>query len=75
MSVARESLTMNEIWRRGCAALVRELGPDGFVRFVQHLQQGKGDYTREHRRLVDEVDLPQLKELLCKGRRKRARSA
>jgi hypothetical protein len=64
---------MNEIWHRGCAALVRELGPEGFVRFVQHLQQGKGDYTRERRKWVDSVGLPELRQMLSKGRRKRTR--
>lgn len=46
-----------ELLERGYRALLKELGPAGFIRFVQHLRPGTGDYTAErHTWLTDSVD-------------------
>ena len=42
-----ESMTLNEIQQAGLAALSRELGPVGFVRFLQMFERGYGDYSQE----------------------------
>lgn len=46
-----------ELLDRGYRALLQELGPAGFIRFVQHFRSGTGDYTAErHAWLPDSVD-------------------
>ncbi|MDZ4686629.1 MAG: hypothetical protein SH850_16280 [Planctomycetaceae bacterium] len=46
-----------EILERGYRALLRELGPAGFIQFVQHFEKGTGDYTADrHRWLTQSVD-------------------
>lgn len=42
-----EDMTLSEIQQAGLAALSRELGPVGFVRFLQMFEKGYGDYTQE----------------------------
>jgi hypothetical protein len=51
--MATKTLTPDELRRRGYEALVKELGPDGFVRFLQYLREGHGDYTAERRARLD----------------------
>lgn len=43
--IAREVLSLAEVQERGYAALSRELGPEGMIRFLQSIGVGKGDYT------------------------------
>ena len=46
-----------ELLERGYRALLQELGPAGFIRFVQHFRPGTGDYTAErHTWLPHSVD-------------------
>ena len=44
-----EHTPLREIRRRGLAALAKELGPVGLVRFLQQYSTGRGDYTRERK--------------------------
>jgi hypothetical protein len=41
------TMTLNEIHQIGLAALSRELGPVGMVRFLQMFETGYGDYSQE----------------------------
>lgn len=46
-----------ELVDRGYRALLRELGPAGFIQFIQHFRNGTGDYTAErHQWLTESVD-------------------
>lgn len=54
--------TDEEIRSSGLEALLRELGPDGMVRFFQQFGIGKGDYTRDRARLFPDGDLDELIE-------------
>lgn len=46
-----------ELLDRGYRVLLQELGPAGFIRFVQHFRPGIGDYTAERQAwLPDSVD-------------------
>ena len=48
---------LEEILDRGYRALLRELGPAGFIQFIQHFGNGTGDYTAErHQWLTASVD-------------------
>jgi hypothetical protein len=38
-----EQMTLDEIRSRGHAALLKELGPAGYLRFLQQYMGGRGD--------------------------------
>ena len=43
--MATTEMTLNEIRSKGFGALLRELGPDGYVRFIQQFAVGQDDFT------------------------------
>ena len=45
MNIAK--MSPEQIGEAGMRALVRDLGPGGFVRFLQLFDVGRGDYTAE----------------------------
>lgn len=47
-----ETLTLYEIRTIGFEALLRELGPAGAIRFIQQYESGRGDYTRNRKKLL-----------------------
>lgn len=53
-------MTTQEITRRGFKALMKELGPVGYVRFMQQFVGRKGDYTKERARISRKIDLSDL---------------
>lgn len=63
-----KEMTLNEIREKGTEVLVRELGPIGYVRFMQQFIVGRGDYTLERRRLADSLTLEELLKLLAQAR-------
>ncbi|MBM4033068.1 MAG: hypothetical protein FJ291_14975 [Planctomycetes bacterium] len=68
-------MTMDQIRRKGLAALHRALGPVGMVRFLQYSETGSGDYTKERHGWLGNPDVRDLvKESrgLPKKRRRRA---
>jgi hypothetical protein len=69
-------MTLEQIRQKGLAALRRELGPDGMIRFLQQFETGSGDYARERRTWVDRTTLDDLRALLrptkAKGRGQKA---
>ncbi len=54
-------MTGEEIRTRGLAALRRELGRAGLVRFLQHFQNGSGDYTRERAEFLKDLTMDDLR--------------
>lgn len=67
-----DQMTLDEIRSRGHAALLKELGPAGYLRFLQQYIGGKGDYTRERERWIGKVDLSELDRKF--GGKKKGRS-
>ena len=55
-------MTPSEIRRAGLAALVRELGPVGMVRFLQHNETGSGDYSTERHEMPEPASVAELAE-------------
>ena len=55
-----ESMTLNEIQQAGLAALSRELGPVGFVRFLQMFERGYGDYSHERSGWLEKQSLDDI---------------
>lgn len=54
-------LTPDQIRRRGLAALRRELGKAGMIRFMQQFETGSGDYARERHEWVDNTSLEEIR--------------
>ena len=55
------TLTLDQIRRKGLAALHRELGIDGMIRFLQQFETGSGDYARERHAWVDQISLDDIR--------------
>ena len=55
----KQDMTLSSIRLRGHQALFAELGPVGFIRFMQQFV-GRGDYTKERERWIDQIDLSDL---------------
>jgi hypothetical protein len=62
--------TLEQIRRDGLAALRRELGQAGMIRFLQQFETGSGDYAKERHAWVD---VTSFEEIRAAARRKRAR--
>lgn len=55
-----QGMTIDAIRKAGFDALARNLGPVGMIRFLQHGEVGRGDYTQER---VQWLGNPELREL------------
>ena len=64
--MATQEITLNEIRQRGFAVLARELGPVGYVRFLQQFALGSGNYTMERQQWVDSLGVEKLQSLLTR---------
>lgn len=56
-----QRMTPFEIQSRGFAALARELGPTEYVRFLQQIMSGRGDYSRDRHQHVDKLKLDDIR--------------
>jgi hypothetical protein len=54
-------LTLDQIRRKGLAALRRELGRAGMIRFLQQFENGQGDYARDRHKWVDQMSLDDIR--------------
>jgi hypothetical protein len=52
-----QAMTPAQIRLLGLAALARELGPVGMVRFLQQFEAGYGNYTQERHQWLDQWDV------------------
>lgn len=64
-----------EINREGLAALRERLGVAGMVRFLQQFELGTGDYTKERRAWVEQLDMEQLQSARKKTRARARKTA
>jgi hypothetical protein len=64
------ALTLEQIRRKGLAALRRELGKDGMIRFLQQFETGSGDYARERYSWVNRTSLEDIRKA-ANGKRTR----
>jgi hypothetical protein len=63
-------LTLEQIRRKGLAALRRELGKEGMIRFLQQFETGSGNYARERHPWVDQTSLDDIRKA-ANGKRTR----
>jgi hypothetical protein len=70
-------MTLDQIKSKGYAALMKELGPVGYVRFLQQFVGFKGDYTKERQAWVGNLKLDDIKQAIGRshGRHSRKPSA
>lgn len=54
-------MTLDQIKSRGYAALMKELGPVGYVRFMQQFVGFKGDYTKDRHAWIDDLKIDDIK--------------
>ena len=54
---AIESTSQEEIRAIGLAALAKDLGPVGLVRFLQQFSVSRGDYTADRQAIIAGVDV------------------
>ena len=66
------TMTLDEIRRKGLAALRRELGPSGMIRFLQQFDNGSGDYAKERHAWVDRTTLDEIRAKAGRKRNKKA---
>ena len=56
------TMTLEQIRRKGLAALRRELGKAGMIRFLQQFETGNGNYARERHSWVDQTSLDDIRK-------------
>ena len=61
-------LTLSEIRTLGFEVLLRELGPEGTIRFIQQYETGRGDYTRRRRTWLPKQRVKELGKQIVKER-------
>ncbi len=68
--MSAETMTLEEIRATGLAALARELGPVGMVRFLQSFEAGHGDYSAERYGWLGKQDVQTLAKMIRERREK-----
>lgn len=63
-------MTLEQIRAAGMAALTRELGVVGMIRFMQQFEIGEGDYSKERRRWLDNQDVETIATRIQEKRKK-----
>lgn len=64
-------MTDQEFQRHALSILQRELGPEGFARFLRLYRSGHGDYTKERHELLKGLSIDEIVEQI---RSRRSRS-
>jgi len=71
----KAEMTLNDVRSRGYAALLKELGPVGYVRFIQQFSAGKGDYTKERHTRLDHLSVEEIHGMILERRKHSPRGA
>jgi len=67
-----QMMTLMQIRAVGLAALMRELGPVGMIRFLQQYETGSGDYSRDRHAWLDDLEATTIAtEILAKQNKSR----
>ena len=61
-------MTMEEIYLAGLAALKRELGTVGMVRFLQFIDNGRGDYSKDRHQWLDGLTVDDIVAAIMRRR-------
>lgn len=52
-----QEMTLEQIRTAGMAALTRELGIVGMIRFMQQFETGQGDYSKDRHQWLDDQEV------------------
>lgn len=64
-----QPMTLEQIRINGLAALTRELGVVGMIRFLQQFETGHGDYTRDRYNWLPDTDVETLAQTIRRARK------
>ena len=59
-----EAMTPQQIRAAGIAALSRELGVVGMIRFMQQFEMGQGDYSKDRHQWLDQYSVADIAKLV-----------
>ena len=62
--VNTNTMTPQQIREAGMAALARELGVVGMIRFMQQFELGKGDYSVDRHQWLDQYSVDDVVQLV-----------
>lgn len=57
-------MTPQQIRAAGLAALSRELGLVGMIRFMQQFEMGQGDYSKDRHLWLDQYTVPDIAKMV-----------
>jgi hypothetical protein len=61
-----QTMTPQQIRTAGIAALSRELGVVGMIRFMQQFEMGQGDYSKDRHQWLDQYSVADIAKLAQK---------
>jgi len=59
-----QAMTPQQIRTAGLAALSRELGLVGMIRFMQQFEMGQGDYSKDHHDWLDQYSVADIAKMI-----------
>ena len=59
-----QTMTPQQIRTAGIAALSRELGMVGMIRFMQQFEMGQGDYSKDRHQWLDQYSVADIAKLV-----------
>jgi len=59
-----QTMTPQQIRVAGMAALSRELGVVGMIRFMQQFEMGQGDYSKDRHQWLDQFNVADIAKLV-----------
>lgn len=64
--IQNQTQAEKQIIEQGYQALVDALGVANTIRFLQHINPGKGNYTEERRKLIENLTLEDIRKMPTK---------
>ena len=59
-----QAMTPQQIRTAGLAALCRELGLVGMIRFMQQFEMGQGDYSKDRHKWLDQYSVADIAKMI-----------
>lgn len=59
-----QAMTPQQIRSAGLAALSRELGMVGMIRFMQQFEMGQGDYSKDRHKWLDQYSVDDITKII-----------
>ena len=59
-----QAMTPQQIRSAGLAALSRELGMVGMIRFMQQFEMGQGDYSKDRHKWLDQYSVDDIAKII-----------